>query len=62
MNWSALFAVITSGFVIFLLYRTIRANPEMLSKDNLLKSFGTMGFLALGLIAFVGILVWMLRV
>ena len=47
--------------VIFILYRTVKNRPELFSKENLNKSFLTLGVLALGLIAFIALLVLMLR-
>ena len=50
-----------AGLIIFLMYRMIKGRPEMFSKDNLNKSFMTMGVLGLILILFVAFLVLMLR-
>lgn len=50
-----------AGLIIFLLYRTIKGRPDQFSKENLTKSFSTMGILAIGLIVFIAILVMMLR-
>ena len=47
--------------VVFILYKTIRNQPDRFSKENLNKSAYTMALLALGLIAFVAFLVFMLR-
>lgn len=53
--------LIGAGLILFILYRTIKGSPEQFSKENINKSFSTMGFLALILIAFVGILILILR-
>lgn len=53
--------LLAAGLIIFLLYKTIKGRPDMFSKENLNKSFSTMGVLALILIAFVAFLVLMLR-
>jgi putative copper export protein len=50
-----------AGLIVFLLYRTIKGRPDQFSKENLTKSFSTMGILAVGLIVFIAILVMMLR-
>jgi hypothetical protein len=50
-----------AGLIIFLLYRTIKGKPELFSRENLNKSFLTMGILGLGLIGFVALLVLMLN-
>ncbi|MBS0286983.1 MAG: hypothetical protein JSR17_06790 [Proteobacteria bacterium] len=48
-------------FIVWRIYKTLQANPELLSKENVSKSFTTMGFLALILIGFVALLVFMLK-
>lgn len=48
-------------FILWRIYKVIRANPEMLSKQNVSKSFTTMGVLALILIGFVAILILLVR-
>lgn len=53
----ALFA----AFLCFITYKYIRSNPEALTWKNINKSMFSMGILAVGLIAFLGIVVWLLR-
>lgn len=53
--------LIGAGMIIFLLYRTIKGNPDQFSKENLNKSFSTLGILALVLIGFIALLVLILR-
>lgn len=50
-----------AGLILFILYQTIKNRPEQFSKDNLNKSFLTMGLLAIGLILFVALLILMVR-
>jgi hypothetical protein len=50
-----------AAMVIFMLYRLIKGRPELFSKENLNKSFFTMGILAIGLIGFIALLILMLR-
>jgi len=50
-----------AGMIIFILYRTIKGSPGQFSKENLSKSFFTMGVLALALIGFVALLVLLVR-
>ena len=52
---------IFAAFLIWMLYRYIRANPESLSAANLNRSFASMGILAVILIAFVAVIVLLLR-
>lgn len=48
-------------FIVWRIYKVLQANPELLSKANMTKSFGTMGLVALILIGFVTILVMLVR-
>lgn len=52
---------VISLFIIWRIYKQIQANPEMLSKENISKSFTTMGILALILIGGVALLVMLLK-
>jgi hypothetical protein len=52
---------IGAGLILFILYRTIKGSPGQFSKENLNKSFFTMGILALVLIGFVALLIIILR-
>ena len=42
-------------------YRYYKTNPEAFSRENVGKSFGTMGILAILLIAFIAFCVYFLR-
>ncbi|KTD01743.1 hypothetical protein OQJ19_06800 [Fluoribacter gormanii] len=53
--------LIGAGMILFILYRTIKGSPEQFSKENLNKSFYTMGILALVLIGFIALLVLILK-
>jgi hypothetical protein len=55
-------ALIGAVLIVFYLYTVIKGNPSQFSKENLNKSFYSMGILAVILIAFVALLVVMLRV
>jgi hypothetical protein len=59
--WMQLFFVILAVLSGWLLYRQIKGNPQAFSSENMHKSLWTMGLLALFLIAFVGILVMIVR-
>lgn len=50
-----------AAMIIFVLYRTIKGRPDQFSKENLNKSFLTMGILAIGLIGFIALLILLLR-
>lgn len=50
-----------AGLILYILYRSIKGNPGQFSKENLNKSFLTMGVLALVLIGFIAVLVLTLR-
>lgn len=61
MEWTKLLAVLAGILLVWLLYRTVRANPNTFSKENFSKSFSTLGFLGLSLIAFIAFCIWLLR-
>jgi hypothetical protein len=50
-----------AGMILFILYRSIKGNPAQFSRENLSKSFFTMGVLALVLIGFIALLIFGLR-
>ena len=58
---AGLLTVCGFGFLIWMMYRMIKGNPEAFSKTNLSRSFTTLGLLALILIGVVGIAIFMLR-
>lgn len=53
--------IIGAILIVFFLYQSIKNRPEQFTKENLSKSFFTMGILALGLIAFVALLVFITK-
>ncbi len=53
--------VVICLFIIWRIYGTMKANPDLFSKANLSKSFATAGVLALILIGFVVVLVFLLK-
>jgi hypothetical protein len=59
--FSKIVAIAAACLMLALLYRYIRANPESLSLANLNKSFFTMGLMAVGLIIFIAVVVYLLR-
>ncbi len=61
MEWGKLLFFIGILLMAWLLYRNIRGNPQAFSRENLGKSFYTLGILALLLIAFIGFLILLLR-
>jgi hypothetical protein len=56
-----LMALVGAGLIAWLIYRTIKNKPEQFSRENLTKSFSSMGMLALILIIFVAFLVLITR-
>ena len=52
--WMLAVAALFSGY---LLYSSLKRNPEQFTSDNVQKSLWTLGLLALGLIAFIGVMV-----
>ena len=61
MEWQKLLYVIGAILVVAIMFWTVRRNPQMFSKENISKSFFSMGILALILIAFIALLVLFLR-
>lgn len=47
--------------LVWVLYRSIKSNPQAFSRENLSKSFSTLGLLALGLIALISLAVMFLK-
>ena len=60
-TWMTLLYMIGAALVAWFAYRTIRNHPDMFSKENMSKSFFTMGILTLLLIGFIAILVFLLK-
>ncbi len=54
-------ALVGAGLIVWLMYRTIKNRPEQFSRENLAKSFSSMGILALILIAFVAFLIVLVK-
>lgn len=54
-------AVLFAAFILFMLFRYLKSNPESLSMASLNKSMYTMGLLAIGLIIFIAVIVMLLR-
>lgn len=50
-----------AGLIVWLLYRSIKNRPDVFSRENMSKSFFSMGILAVLLIAFIALLVVILR-
>jgi heme O synthase-like polyprenyltransferase len=62
MEWGKILFIIAAILMAFFLYRSIKGHPEWFSSKNLNKSLFTFGILALILIAFIGLLVVLLRI
>lgn len=54
-------AILGACLVIWFTYRTVKGNPTAFARENITKSFGTLGILALILIIFVTFLVLLVR-
>lgn len=54
-------ALMGAGLIIYFIYKQIKGRPELYTKENMSKSFMTMGVLAIGLIGFIALLVLILR-
>lgn len=56
-----LLAVVAAGLVVWILYRNIKNQPQQFSREKMMKSFSSMGVLALILIVFVTALVYLAK-
>ena len=61
MSWLEIFWILGIFLAAWLCYRTIKGRPELFSMDAALKTMNTLGFLALGLIGFIGICIMLLK-
>lgn len=61
-TFTQLLVIILAVFLGWQLYRFVRNNPQTFSKDNLSRSIFTLGILCLLLIAFVVLLVLIVKV
>jgi len=61
MDWAMTLYLISAALLLWFMYRTVKKSPGTFSKSALGKSFHTLGVLALLLIVFVTILVFLLR-
>lgn len=61
MSWQPILLFIGGALLLWMVYRSIKNNPAAYSKENISKSFFTMGILALALIAFVYMLVLLVK-
>ena len=59
-NWTNIAAIIFIVVLLFFLYNFLKSNPKSLTWPNINKSMFTLGILALVLIAFIGVIVWLL--
>ncbi len=60
-NLYQILGLLAAALIVWVLYRSIKGRPEQFSRENLTKSFSSMGVLALLLIGFVALLILMLR-
>ena len=59
--WTEFFYVLGIGLAAWLSFRVVKGNPAWFSKANISRSFYTMGLLALGLIGFIVVVVFLLK-
>jgi hypothetical protein len=53
--------LVGAALIVWVIYRAIKGQPNQFSRENLTKSFSSMGILAVILIAFVAILIFLTR-
>jgi len=61
MFWEKLLFVLLAAGLIWWVFTMVRHNPQSFSLHNINKSLTTLGVLALILIGFIALLVWMLK-
>lgn len=61
MNWHIILYALGAIALIYFGIYFIRSNPDLFSSENLGKSFTTTGLLALGLMGFIALLVFLLK-
>ncbi len=61
MGWQQILAIVAAGLLVWYMIYVVRRTPKLFSAENFSKSFLTMGILALGLIAFIGFCILLLR-
>lgn len=61
MNWNAFAAILCAALLAWFGYSFIKGNTQMFTKENFTKTMGTLGLLALVLIAVVAFCVYMLK-
>lgn len=53
--------LVAAALIVWVIYRNVKGRPEQFSRENLSKSFSSMGVLAILLIGFVALLVVIVR-
>lgn len=61
MEWQKVLYLVGALFAAWLIYRSFRNNPQAFSRESIGKSVFTIGILALILIAFIALLVLLVR-
>lgn len=59
--WQQILFLIMGGLLGWMVYRSYKQNPTSFSKENIGKSFNTLGILALLLVLFIWLLVLYLK-
>ncbi len=60
-NFYQVLWLVAVAFIVWALYRYVKGHPELFSRENMSKSFSSMGILALLLMVFVAFLVYIVR-
>ena len=53
--------LVGAALIVWVIYRSIKGRPDQFSRENLTKSFSSMGLLALILIVFFSLLVFLTK-
>ena len=61
MNWSAILFFIIAALLCWWMFRIVKTQKGAFTKANFSKTLGTLGILALILIAFIAVCIFLLR-
>lgn len=62
MSWQPIILMLLGGAFAWLIYNQVKRLPsDQLSKASILKSLDVLGILAIGLVIFIWLLVWLLK-
>jgi arginine exporter protein ArgO len=61
MEWGKILAIVGVVFLLWYTFRVLKAKPELFTTENFNKSMVTFGVLALALVGFISLCVFLLK-